>query len=272
MGKTKTAFVTNSEEKTQKSSEELYREKKARQEAKKDNIEKVHVPGLKGGQRVKIVSVEEPISQSNEITEIKAEEEKAEKVRSKKYQEAKLKIGAGKTYPLKEAIKLVKETSYSKFDGTFEMHLVVKKTGGSVHVALPYSGGKEKRIEMANEKTVEKLTEGKIDFDILLATPNLMPKLIPFAKILGPRGLMPNPKNGTIIKSVKDAEKFGGNSLTLKTEKDAPLIHTSFGKVSQKDEELAKNAEKIIDALGGSKTIIRAFIKSTMSPSVKINI
>ncbi|MEK7168907.1 MAG: 50S ribosomal protein L1, partial [Patescibacteria group bacterium] len=91
-------------------------------------------------------------------------------------------------------------------------------------------------------------------------------------RLLGPKGLMPNPKNGTVIKSEKDADKFKGNLITLKTERDAALIHTSFGKVSQKTEELVKNTEVILNALGGSKTITRAFMKSTMSPSVKLAI
>lgn len=272
MGKTKTAFVTETEEKTQKSSEEQYREKKARQEAKKQEQEKVHISGLKGGQRVKIVSAEEPISQITQSTEEKAKPHFVETPRGKKYQEAKSKIEVGKNYPVKDAIKLVKETSYSKFDGTMEMHLVVKKTGTSTQVTLPHQAGKEKKIEIATDTTIKKLAEGKVDFDILLSTPDFMPKLVPFARILGPKGLMPNPKSGTIIKNAKEASKFLGNSLNLKTEKDAPLIHTVIGKVSQKDQELAENIEAILKALAGEKQIIRAFLKSTMSPSVKLQV
>ncbi len=107
---------------------------------------------------------------------------------------------------------------------------------------------------------------------MLLATADMMPKLVPFAKVLGPKGLMPNPKNGTLVKSAKDAEKFGGNSISLKTEREAPLMHTSFGKVSQKDSELKENLEAILKALGGSKQIIKGYIKSTMSPAVKISV
>lgn len=278
MGKTKTAFISNLDQDSKKSSVDLYREKKARHEAKRKDDKKIHISGLKGGQRVKILSGEISEPTTNLTTEAsakdgtKAKKEKVEKIRSKKYKEAKSKIGVARSYSLKDAIKLIKETSYSKFDGTFEMHLIVKKTGTNIQVALPYFGGKEKKVEIATDKTIKKLTEGKIDFDILLATPDMMPKLVAFAKILGPKGLMPNPKSGTIIKSAKDADKFGGNTIGLKTEKEAPLIHTSFGKVSQKDEELIKNAEKIIDALGENKSIVRAFIKSTMSPSVRIQL
>lgn len=278
MGKTKTAFVANIEEKAQKTSEELYREKKIRQEAKKHKEEKIHISGLKGGQRVKIVGGEVPEAETNLSTEALAKAGEKPKVhpaktlRSKKYQEAKSKIKAGEKYKIPEAIKLIKKTSYSKFDGTMELHIVVKKTGINTQVTLPHFAGKEKRIEVASDETLKKLEKGKVDFDTLLATPDFMPKLIPFAKILGPKGLMPNPKNGTIIKSAKDADKFKGNSLILKTEKEAPLIHTVVGKVSQKDSQLLENIESVIKALGGEKQILRAFLKSTMSPSVKISV
>ena len=83
---------------------------------------------------------------------------------------------------------------------------------------------------------------------------------------------MPNPKNGTLIKNEKDVGKFSADSLSLKTEKEAPLIHTVVGKVSQKDEELIKNADAIFNALSGSKQILKAYAKATMGPSVKIQV
>jgi large subunit ribosomal protein L1 len=125
--------------------------------------------------------------------------------------------------------------------------LVVKKPGLSAQITLPFSAGRTKKVEVANDKTIEKLQTGKVDFDILLATADMMPKLVPFARVLGPKGLMPNPKNGTLIKSLKEAEKFSGNSVSLKTEKDKPLVHTTVGKLSQKDDELIKNTETILN-------------------------
>ena len=191
--------------------------------------------------------------------------------KGKKYLKAKGTIDIKKLYSLDEAIKMLRDMSYTKFDQTLELHLVVKKQGLSVNVTLPHSGGKEKKIEVADETTLKKLETGKVDFDVLLATADFMPKLVKYAKILGPKGMMPNPKNGTLIKSVADAKKFSGNAKTIKTEKEAPLIHTSFGKLSQKDKELTENAEAILTALN-KKLIIRAFVKSTMSPSVKISL
>ena len=259
MGKTKTAILTN-EPVVTKTSAELYAEKKAKRAAARidnkqssplHNEEATETETPKGVEAAKRV-----------IKEIK--------VRGKKYIESKTKIRGANLYSLEDAIKLLKDISSVKFDSTFEMHLITKKVGTTAQVTLPFSSGKRKKIEVADEKTLEKLKAGKIDFDLLLATAEMMPKLVVFAKLLGPKGLMPNPKNGTIVKSSRDADKFKGNLISLKTEKEQPLIHTSFGKVSQKTEELVKNAESILNALGGSKTITKAFIKSTMSPSVKI--
>ena len=269
MGKTKTAILTG-EVTTKKTSAEEYAEKKAKKAAQmmKD--------------QPKVATVEEVVNKEEMITEApketqeeapkRVEKEIVEKVRGKKYVESKGKVSKATNYKLEDAIKAVKEATYSKFDGTMELHLVVKKQGITAQVTLPFSTGKVKKIEIADEKTLAKLKEGKVDFDLLLATADMMPKLAMFARLLGPKGLMPNPKNGTVIKSEKDAEKFKGNLITLKTEREAALIHTSFGKVSQKDEELVKNAEAILTALGGSKSIVRAFMKSTMSPSVKLAI
>lgn len=220
---------------------------------------------------MKVKKVEETGQNPEEGKKEVKKREIVEKVRGKKYIEAKGKIDRNKSYKASDAITLVKNSSYSAFDGTMEVHLVVKKIGVSANVALPHSAGKTKKIEVASEETIKKLQAGKVDFDVLLATADFMPKLVAFAKILGPRGLMPNPKTGTLIKSEKDADKFSVNTQSLKTEKIAPLIHTTFGKVSQKNEELEENLEAILKGIGRLQ-IVRAYIKSSMSPSVKLAI
>ena len=194
---------------------------------------------------------------------------KKAKVRGKKYKENKAQVDRNKFYSLLDAISLIKKISYSKFDGTVELHLVTKKAGISANVTLPHSTGKVKRIEVADEATLEKLKTGKIDFDVLLATAEMMPKLVAFAKLLGPRGLMPNPKTGTLLKSVTDAKKFSADTLTVKTEKKAPVIHTTAGKVSMEEKAIKENIEAIFKAVGKTQ-ILKAYIKPTMGPSVKI--
>ena len=278
MGKTKTAFVGGLEKENKSSLDKL---KEKREKQAKERPEKIHIPGLKGGQRIKIVEAapteETPVEETPHSAEPACRQGRASrglresKIRSKKYQNAKGKIDKSKTYSFSEALKLIKETSYSKFDGTMELHFVVKKTGISARVELPYSAGKTKRIEVANGDTLTKLQKGKIDFDVLVATPEMMPKLVPFAKILGPKGLMPNPKNGTLVNDVKKAANFSVNSISLKTEKDYPLIHTVIGKVSQDDNELKENFQAIVNAIG-DKQIVKAYLKATMSPSIKLKV
>lgn len=246
------------------------------QKAHQGEDEKVHLAGLKGGQRVKMVEAaptESPIVEGGGEKASGTERAKrVERVRGKKYTQAKSGLDHEKFHKVSEAVELVKKASYSKFDGTMELHLVVKKTGTSAQVALPHQAGKVKKVEIATDETIEKLKSGKIDFDILVATANMMPKLVPFARLLGPKGLMPNPKNGTLVNDPKKLNSFSTSVITLKTEKEAPLIHTVVGKVSQKDEEIVENIESIIKALGGDKQIVRIFLKSTMSPAAKIKV
>lgn len=261
MGKTKTAVISGLPEE----------EKGKKTKGKKQKEEKeVRVPGLKGGERVVAVTAE-PLPEEKEEKKEEKKQAKKVKIRGKKYKAALKKIDKAKSYKVKDAIKLVKEISFSKFDGTLELHLLVKKEGLSVNITLPNSAGKEKKIEVADDKTIDKLKRGKVDFDVLLATADFMPKLVPYAKILGPKGLMPNPKNGTLLKNKKDAEKFSANTLTLKTEKNAPVIHTIVGKVSMDDKKIEENIEAVLEAVG-KKQVVKAHLTATMSPSIKLNI
>ena len=259
MGKTKTAEISGEVEKKKKTKPAGTKEAKA--------------PGLKGGERVAAVSGEPLPEESNEeAKDTKKDTKKTEpKVRGKKYQDARAKIDKTKTYPLADAVKLVKDASFAKFDATVELHATVKKEGLSVNVDLPHATGMKKKIEVADESTLKKLKDGKVDFDVLLATADMMPKLVPFAKILGPKGLMPNPKNGTLIKDAKDADKFSASTMTIKTERKAPLVHTVVGKVSQEDKELVENIKTVIAAVG-ERQIVKAYLTATMSPSVRLSL
>ncbi len=236
----------------------------------------VRVPGLKGGERVVAVTAE-PVKEEKkeEKEEEKREEEKPKKARppkkrGKKYKAAKAKIDPTKNYSPPEAIKLLKETAYSKFNGKAEIHLRVSKKGLQTEAELPYFQAKDKKIVVADDKVLEQIEKNKIDFDVLLATPKIMPKLMKFAKVLGPKGLMPNPKKGTLVDEPQKAiKKFQKPSINIRTEKNAPLIHLVFGRIKQPEKELIANLETVIKAIG-EKNIKKATISSTMSPGIKV--
>jgi len=297
MGKTKTAFVGGvTDEKL--SSEEKYKQKQAKKKAeenKKSSLaeatkdkKKIEGLGLRGGARIKVIGADvpeeikpedqktpeakiKPASSESDLSEEGQGKIKKIHIRGKNYKNAKAKVDTSKLYNIKDAIKLIKSTSYAKFDETYELHITVKKLGLNLNVNLPHNFGKSKRVQVANDETIEKLKKGEIDFDVLLSTPDMMPKLVSFARLLGPKGLMPNPKNGTIIKNEKDAEKFSVDQKTIKTEKDQPVIHTSVGKKSMKEDEISENVKAILDAITKAN-IIKVYFKSTMSPVVKLQI
>ena len=197
---------------------------------------------------------------------------KTAKKRSKKYVAAKAKIDVLKSYPLTEAIALVKGTSLSKFDGKIEAHVTVLDMGNVGEIAFPHMETSAKKIVILNDAILAEIKEGKINFDILVATPITMTKLLPFAKVLGPKGLMPNPKTGTLTDKPEEAvKKLSVAKLIIKTEKKAPVVHIVVGKVSQSIEELAANISELIKTIKANK-IKKLSICATMGPSVKVTI
>lgn len=281
MGKTKTAFVGGVSDEAL-SSEERYKQKLAKKKAEEEK-KKVEGLGLKGGEKNKIVGAEEvpseetkaPEQQVTEPAEVVEEKEDAKEkkvhTRGKNYKGAKAKIDSNKLYPVLDAIKLIKDLKYAKFDETYELHIMVKKQGLNININLPHPFGKTKKVEVANDATIDKLKAGKVDFDVLLATPEMMPKLVMFAKLLGPKGLMPNPKNGTLIKSDKEAEKYSASQTTIKTEKEQPIVHIAAGKMSMDEKDISENITAIFDVINRN-LIERVYLKSTMSPSIKLQI
>lgn len=265
MGKTRTVLIGESEKKGAKKTTAPKHKLSQRQE------KGVRIPGLKGGERIVAVTSEPLAEKEEEGKPTTKTKKKKLKTRGEKYNQAKQKIDRNKYYPLNEAIELVKASSYTKFEGSIELHLTLKKDTNSLNVDLPYPSGRQKNIEVATDATIEKLKKGVIDFDILLATPEMMPKLVPYASLLGPKGLMPNPKNQTIIKSEKEAAKFSTNRVILKTEKKLPLIHTVIGKVKQETKELVENAQALLNA-AGKRNIAKAYLCATMGPSIKLEI
>jgi len=262
--------------------EEIEKKQKKEQKEKAAEKKKIRAPGLKGGERMVAVEVgEKEIEKMEKAKKILEESEKKEvkkpkkikrKVRGRKYQEAKSKIDKNKTYSIKEAISLFKKIKYTNFDESVEIHLNVDKVGLKGEVELPYSTGKKIRVVIVDDQVLSDIEKGQLNFDVLIAHPSFVPKLVKFAKILGPKGLMPNPKNGTISSNPEEAAKrFQKGLLYWKTESKFPLIHQTLGKISQKEEELEENIKAFLKSVGLNH-IREAFLKTTMSPSIKIKL
>lgn len=195
---------------------------------------------------------------------------KKSRIRGKKYQKVRKLVDANQLYSLKEAVKLVKETSISKFDGKVEAHVTVLDIGNVGEITFPHLDLGAKKIVVLNDTILAELKDGKINFDIIVATPATMPKLLPFAKLLGPKGLMPNPKTGTLTDKPEEAvKKLSVAKTVIKTEKKAPVIHLVVGKVSQPESELEANVAELIKVIKAQK-IKKLALCSTMGPSVKI--
>ena len=224
--------------------------------------------------------------------------------KSKKYQEALSKIEKGKLYTLEEAVKLVKETSVSKFDSTVEvtmnLNLDVKKADQQLRgaIVLPHGTGKTKKIlvlakgdaaKAASEAgadfvgDVDMITkiekENWFEFDVIIATPEMMPLLGKLGKVLGPKGLMPNPKTGTVTMDTKKAvEDVKKGRVEYRTDSYAN-VHALVGKVSFDDEKLVDNIKAFMDVIIKSKpqaakgTYLKGIsLTSTMGPGVKVDL
>jgi large subunit ribosomal protein L1 len=210
-------------------------------------------------------------------------------------------IDRSKLYPLAEAVQMVKDRAKAKFDETIEiaMNLGVDPkhsdqmvrgvvnlpngTGRTMRVGVFARGAKADEAKAAGadvvgaEDLVEKVQAGQIDFDRCIATPDLMPLVGRLGKVLGPRGLMPNPKVGTVTMDVTAAVKGAkGGSVEFRVEK-AGIVHAGVGKVSFSADKLVENIKAFADAVQKAKPpgakghfINRIAISSTMGPGVKI--
>lgn len=191
---------------------------------------------------------------------------------SKRHKSNEKLVDRSKTYSLKDALAMLKEFKKSKFDETVELHLNVTEKGISGQMTLPHGTGKTLRIKIADDETIDAVQNGKIDFDMLVAKPDMMPKLAKVARVLGPRGLMPNPKNGTITTNPEETiKKLSGGQVNYKTEAKDPIIHLSVGKVSFENEKLQENITTVFSSVGTNK-INQAVLKSTMSPGIKVTV
>lgn len=223
--------------------------------------------------------------------------------RGKKYREAAKAIEADKAYSLKEALELAAKTSTSKFDGSVELHVRLgvdpRHADQNIRgtVTLPHGTGKSVRVAVfapvdqhdaakkagadfvGEDDLLQKLDKEELDFDVLIATPQLMAKLGKYAKLLGPKGLMPNPKSGTVSPKVADAvTQAKAGRIEFRVDKQS-IVHQAVGKASFEAGKLYENAKAVMDAILAAKPasvkgsyLLAISVASTMGPGVKVDI
>ncbi len=220
----------------------------------------------------------------------------------KKYAAAAEKVDRGKLYSVQEAVELAKQIAYAKFDETVEVDMWLgvdpRKADQMVRgtVVLPHGLGKTKRVvviagadklneardagadEVGGEDIVNRIKGGWLDFDALIATPDMMRLVGQLGKVLGPRGLMPNPKTGTVTADVARAvTETKAGKVEFRVDKTG-VIHAPVGKVSFEAQKLSENAKALIDAVmrakpqtAKGKYVKNATMSTTMGPGIKLN-
>ena len=223
--------------------------------------------------------------------------------KGKNYVEASKKVDSKKLYTLEEAIKLVKETSFTKFDSTvevaFKLNIDPKKADQQLRgsLVLPNGTGKSKKVlviakgeaaaaakaagadYVGDTDMIDKIQkENWFDFDVIVATPDMMPMLGKIGKVLGPKGLMPNPKTGTVTMNVTKALEDIKKGMVEYKADSFGNVHTIIGKVSFDDKKLLENLQFVINAVTKARpaSVKGAYIEnvvltSTMGPGMKLD-
>lgn len=218
--------------------------------------------------------------------------------RAKAYKKAAEKVEKEKFYTLDEAIKLATETATTKFDSTVEIHaklgvdprqadqniratvVLPNGTGKTIRVAAFAPEADAKGADIAGEEAVIKMLDKEnLDFDVLITTPANMPKLGKYARVLGPKGLMPNPKAGTVTADIAKAiQEAKAGKVEYRVDKQA-IIHLGVGKVSFGVEKLSENAKTFFESLNGNKPsslkgsyIQTVSVATTMGPGIKVDL
>lgn len=195
------------------------------------------------------------------------------RVRSARYKRLAGLVSKDQSLTVAEAVAKVAELARGRKMKTVDLSLNVKEIGLKGELKLPHSTGKEVKIAIYSDEIATKIQNGQIDFDMLLATPADMAKLARFAKVLGPRGLMPNPRNNTVTTDPEKRAKelASGGTLPYKTEGKFPIIHLNLGPITQDQQQLIDNLTETFKSIGIAK-IKTAYLSCTQTPSVKINL
>jgi large subunit ribosomal protein L1 len=221
---------------------------------------------------------------------------------TKKRKVANAKVDADKLYPLEDAMTLVKEVNIAKFDASIDMHVKLgvdpRKADQAIRgtVTLPHGTGKSKRVlvlctpdkeEEARaagadyvglDEYITKIQQGWTDIDVIVAAPNVMAQVGKVGRILGPRGLMPNPKSGTVTPNVGNAVgEVKGGKIAFRVDKYG-IIHSTIGRVSFSTDKLAENAKELLTTISKLKPssakgiyLKGISIASTMSPGINVD-
>jgi large subunit ribosomal protein L1 len=222
--------------------------------------------------------------------------------RGKKYKEVSKKVDKNKVYSIEEASKLLPEISTSKFAGSVEVSIKLeaksKKQNESVKgsIVLPHQTGASKKVaviaeakdqdtakkagadKVGAEDLIKEISEGKIDFDVLIATPVMMPKIAGLGKVLGPKGLLPNPKNETVTTNVEKVVKsYKAGKLDFKM-KEGLTIQAKVANTAMKPEEIKDNVIEFLKAVYSesrnlsAKPLAAVTLKPTMGPALKVDV
>lgn len=261
----------------------------------KKHVEEVKAEAERQARKAEAAAAPEKVSGPKPVTRSRLER------RGKNYREAYAKVEKGKAYSLKEAVELAIATSPVKFDATLEMHFRLgvdpRQADQNIRstVTLPAGTGKDIRVAVfapldvckaakaagadiaEDEEFTKRLEKEQLDFDVLISTPQYMPKLGKFARLLGPKGLMPNPKAGTVTtyieKAVKEAK---AGKIEYRVDKQA-IVHVGLGKVSFGADKLMENINAFTESLKSQKpaSIKGQYIKSvymttSMGPSILV--